>query len=338
MQEENNSGAGGRRRARIDPDRDWREAVTDGGEEQTLAFHIRNDLLLLLVAAVWGFGFVAQRAGMEHLGPHAFNGIRFLLGSLILVPMAWRDTMPPRQTSRRIPALAAGILPGLVLTAGAALQQVGLQYTTAGKAGFITGLYVIMVPLLGLFLGQRTEKGTWLGGALAVLGLYLLSVRGDFSIGRGDLLELMGALFWALHVLLLAYLSPRTNPIRLAMAQFAICGLLSLALAAGLESTTMAAIREAAVPLAYGGICSVGIGYTLQVVVQRRAHPAHAAILLSLEAPMAAFGGWWLLGETLSARALTGCLLMLAGMLTSQLWPLLHQKGTTGNTAAELNR
>ncbi|MFP7754391.1 DMT family transporter [Thermodesulfobacteriota bacterium B35] len=329
MQEENNNGPEGRRRARSDPDKDWRKTGTDRGEEQDLAFHLRNDLLLLLVAGIWGFGFVAQRAGMEHLGPHAFNGIRFLLGSLILVPMACGDTMPPRETGRRIPALAAGILPGLVLTAGAALQQVGLQYTTAGKAGFITGLYVIMVPLLGLLLGQRTEQGTWLGGVLAVLGLYLLSIRGDFSIGRGDLLELIGAVFWAVHVLLLSYLSPRTNPIRLAMVQFAICGLLSMVLAVRLESISMAAIREAAVPLAYCGICSVGIGYTLQVVVQRRAHPAHAAILLSLEAPFAAFGGWWLLDETLSVRAMAGCLLMLAGMLTSQLWPLLPGKETT---------
>ncbi len=283
---------------------------------------LHNDLLLLLVAGIWGFGFVAQRAGMEYLGPHAFNGIRFLLGSLVLVPMACRGTRPETGTARELPALVAGILPGLVLFAGAALQQIGLKYTTAGKAGFITGLYVIMVPLLGIFLGQRTEKGTWLGGILAVSGLYLLSVRGDFSIAPGDLLELAGAVFWAVHVLLLGYLSPRTDPIRLAMVQFAICGLLSMAAAGLTETISMAAIRAAAVPLAYGGICSVGIGYTLQVVVQRRAHPAHTAILLSLEAPFAALGGWWLLGETLSMRALSGCLLMLAGMLTSQLWPL----------------
>ncbi|HEB49104.1 MAG TPA: DMT family transporter [Desulfobulbus sp.] len=291
-----------------------------------IASQLHNDLLLLLVAAIWGFGFVAQRAGMEHLGPHAFNGIRFLLGSLVLVPMACRPRDEKELGGQQIPALAAGILPGLVLTAGAALQQTGLRYTTAGKAGFITGLYVIMVPLIGMLLGQRTDRGTWIGGLLAVLGLYLLSVRNGFALAPGDLLELAGAVFWAVHVLLLGYLSPRSDPIRLAMVQFAICGLLSLALAIRLETITLTALREAMVPLAYGGICSVGLGYTLQVVVQRRAHPAHAAILLSLEAPFAAFGGWWLLGEVLSARALAGCLLMLAGMLTSRLWPLLTEK------------
>ncbi len=282
---------------------------------------ITADLLLLLVALIWGLGFVAQRAGMEHIGPYAFNGIRFLLGGLCLLPLVLRAPQPRITSRRQVPLLQAGGAAGLVLFAGATLQQVGIQFTTAGKAGFITGLYVVIVPLIGIFLRQATGMGTWIGGILAVAGMYLLSVRGAVSINPGDLLVLVGAVFWAVHVLLLGYLSPRTVPVRLAMAQFFVCGMLSLLVAFCIETISLSAIREAAIPILYGGIGSVGAGYTLQVVVQRKAHPAHAAILLSMEAAFAALGGWWLLHEQLSMRGLIGCALMMIGMLISQLWP-----------------
>ena len=288
------------------------------GEKQSA---ITADLLLLLVALIWGFGFVAQRAGMEHIGPYAFNGIRFLLGGLCLLPLVLRSQRSPLTFTNQVPLLYAGGLAGLVLFAGATLQQLGIQYTTAGKAGFITGLYVVIVPLIGIFFRQVTGMGTWIGAILAVIGMYLLSVRGAMVIDPGDLLVLIGAFFWAIHVLLLGYLSPRTVPVRLAMVQFFVCGLLSLVISFCIESITLSAIKEAAIPILYGGIGSVGAGYTLQVVVQRRAHPAHAAILLSLESAFAALGGWWLLNEHLSIRGITGCALMLAGMLISQLWP-----------------
>lgn len=288
---------------------------------------ITADLLLLLVALIWGFGFVAQRAGMEYLGPYTYNGIRFLLGGCFLLPLALRaDRRVQSDLLPKISPLTAGFLAGLVLFAGATLQQIGLMYTTAGKAGFITGLYVIFVPILGLLLRQRTGFGTWFGAALATLGMYLLSVQSDLSIDKGDLLVLIGAVFWALHVLLLGYLSPRTLPVRLAMVQFLVCGLFSMIIAWATEVITPQAIAAAAIPILYGGLCSVGIGYTLQVVAQCRAHPAHAAILLSLEAVFAAVGGWWLLGEVLSGRGLTGCGLMLGGMLLSQLYPLFIAK------------
>lgn len=279
------------------------------------------DLLLLLVALIWGFGFVAQRAGMEHIGPYAYNGIRFLLGGLCLLPLVLRARPTQRTAPRPVPLLYAGGTAGLVLFAGASLQQLGIQYTTAGKAGFITGLYVVIVPLIGLLFRQVTGKGTWMGAILAVIGMYLLSIHGAMAINPGDLLVLIGAVFWAAHVLLLGYLSPRTVPVRLAMIQFFVCGLLSLVIALFVETITLTAVREAAFPILYGGIGSVGAGYTLQVVVQRRAQPAHAAILLSLESAFAALGGWWLLNEHLSLRGIIGCALMLAGMLISQLWP-----------------
>ena len=282
------------------------------------------DLLLLLVALIWGFGFVAQRAGMDHVGPFTFNGIRFILGGLCLLPLARRPSrgaiLPPE---RRISLGRAGLMAGVLLFAAATLQQVGLQYTTAGKAGFITGLYVVLVPMIGLFFRQRTNVGTWVGAVAAAVGLYLLSVTEDFRIEFGDLLELIGALFWAGHVLILSYLSPRTSPVRLAMVQFFVCGLFSLITGLVLETITVQGIVDAAIPILYGGVCSVGAGYTLQVVVQRKAHPSHAAILLSLESPFAALGGWLLLEDILSGRAMRGCALMLAGMLLSQLWPMM---------------
>ena len=292
------------------------------------------DLLLLLVALIWGFGFVAQRAGMDHIGPFTFNGIRFLLGGLCLLPLVLRrSAMPPLERNQSIPLARAGLLAGVVLFLAATMQQVGMQYTTAGKAGFITGLYVVLVPIIGMAFRQRTNTGTWVGAAAAATGLYLLSVNEELRIEPGDLLEMIGAVFWAVHVLLLSWLSPRTAPVRLALVQFLVCGVLSLATGLVLEPFSLEAVRAAAVPIFYGGVCSVGAGYTLQVVVQRWAHPAHAAILLCLESPFAALGGWLLLGELLSGRALVGSGLMLAGMLLSQLWPALTRTRSTAAAA-----
>ena len=284
------------------------------------------DLLLLVTALVWGFGFVAQRAGMEYVGPFTFNGVRFLLGGICLLPMTLRaDQAMAKEITAAIPPGKAGLQAGCLLFFGASLQQVGLLYTSAGKAGFITGLYVIFVPIFGLVFGRRTSCGTWIGALLATIGMYFLSVRSDFTMGPGDLLVLAGAGVWALHVLLLGYLSPRTHLLRLAMAQFLYCGLFSLIVALFFEAISLHAVYDAAIPILYGGLCSVGIGYTLQTVAQRWAHPAHASILLSLEAVFAAVGGWWLLGESLSGRGIFGCVLMLAGMLFSQVYPLLHR-------------
>ncbi len=190
---------------------------------------VQADLLLLLVALIWGFGFVAQRAGMDHIGPYTYNGIRFLLGGVCLLPLVLRrPAVPLAERGRQIPLARAGLLAGIVLFLAATLQQVGLQYTTAGKAGFITGLYVVLVPIIGMAFRQRTNTGTWVGAAAASAGLYLLSVNEELHIEPGDLLELIGALFWAVHVLLLSWLSPRTAPVRLALVQVLVCGVLSL--------------------------------------------------------------------------------------------------------------
>jgi len=287
---------------------------------------LRADGLCLVTALIWGLAFVAQRMGMEHLGPMAYNGIRFALGAAVLAPLALRSMRYPPPA----PFLPGGdlgfpwfrgMLAGAVLFAGASLQQVGLQYTTAGKAGFITGLYVVLVPLLGLFFRQRPARGDVLGAVAAAIGLYFLSVTEEFTLAPGDGLELLGAFFWAGHVLLIGWMSPRTRALPLAMAQYLVCSLLSLLWAFLFEAVTWAGIWGAAMPILYGGVLSVGLAYTLQVVAQRDANPTHAAILLSFETVFAALGGALLMGERLGTRELFGCALMFGGMLASQLWP-----------------
>ncbi len=293
-----------------------------------------SDAMLLLTAGIWGFAFVAQRMGMEHVGPFTFNGIRFALGAAVLLPfllLAPRKKRtsktvisadhPDRRSHARnkIGAIMGSILLGLVLFMGASLQQMGIVHTTAGNAGFITGLYVVIVPIMGIALGRKTSIGTFAGAILAALGLYLLSVTEGFNIAWGDLLVLLGAIFWAAHVLIISHLSPRINAIELAITQFFICALLSMLVALATETILISSIAKAAVPILYGGAISVGIAYTLQVFAQKKAHPAHAAIILSLEAVFAAIGGWIVLNETLSPRGMMGAGLMLAGMIISQL-------------------
>ena len=301
---------------------------------------MKSNMLLLITAAIWGFAFVAQRVGMDFVGPYTFNGVRFALGGLSLVPLlvmtangasgAAGDASVPGTWK----TVLGGALAGSALFLGASFQQVGLVYTTAGNAGFITGLYVVIVPLMGLFWGQRPGVGTWVGAILAAVGLYFLSVTAAFTIAYGDVLELIGAFFWAGHVHIIGWLSRRIHPLRIAFVQFLTCSLLSLAAAVWLEEMTWGGIESALLPILYGGLMSVGIAYTLQVVAQKEAHPAHAAIILSLEAVFAALGGWMLLGELLSLRGLIGCALMLAGMLLSQMGPLLRKKNQAKDAAA----
>lgn len=281
--------------------------------------------MLLLTSAIWGFAFVAQRAGMEHLGPFLFNGIRFALGGLVLLPVIFFIADVPVTSVRgqfRRALYPDGLVLGVILFVAASFQQTGIVKTTAGKAGFITGLYVIIVPLTGIFLKKTSGLVNWIGAVLAVFGLYFLSISRDALIpSPGDLLVLISAFFWALHVHSIDYYVDRTGAILLAFMQFMICSFLSLTVAIVFEPVHIEPVFQAAVPLIYAGIFSAGIGYTLQVVAQREAHPSHAAIILSLEAVFAALGGWILLSEYLNAREIFGCFLMLGGMMISQLRP-----------------
>ena len=294
---------------------------------------LRSDLLLLLAAFIWGTTFVAQRMGMSHIGPMTYNALRFALGALTLVPVILlfprneRGQASDRRRGVRF-LLYGGGLVGLALFGGASMQQMGLVYTTAGKAGFITSLYVVLVPVLGRLLGQRIGVSVWTGAILAVAGLYLLSVTGSFTIGRGDLLVLIGAFFWAVHVHLIGYLAKRANPRNIACLQFLACSALSLVAAVLFEEIAIAPILQATVPIFYGGVLSAGVAFTLQIIGQRTSPPAHAAIVMSLETVFAALAGYVVLHERLGPRDLAGCALMLAGLMVVQL-PLLLSSPST---------
>ena len=275
---------------------------------------LKADLTLLAAALVWGSAFVACRVAAEQLGPFLYNGFRFMLGALTLLPFVGRRL---RNLSRF--ELWGGALAGTLLFGGSTLQQKGLQFTTAGKAGFITGLYVVWVPLfLALVWRQRPRGSSWVASLVAVGGLYLLSGVEQVALSDGDALELAGAVVWALHVILISRLARRVDVLRLAWVQCVVCALLSLAFGMGLESHTLVKLVDVWWAFTYTGVFSVGVGYTLQMLGQRHAPPADASVILSMEAMFAALAGWLLLGETLTAWQLLGCGLMLAGMLLAQ--------------------
>ncbi len=301
--------------------------------------HRQAHALLLLTSVIWGFAFVPQRIVAAHLGACACNGTRFLLGSL-LVAVAARWLSPGG--AGKWPWREGAIL-GVALFGGAALQQIGLAETTAGKAGFITGLYVVIVPLFGLLLGQMPTWSAWAGAVLAVFGTWFLSVNEDFSVSRGDLFELAGAVVWAVHVQLTGRYARRVDPVRLAALQFLMCAVLSLVAAALFERNDWGALRSSIPSLLYLGVLSVGVGYTLQVVAQRYAEPTPSAIILSLEALFSAVGGAVILGESLGGRGIFGAALMLSGMMLAQLPARPEPEATPGvatpdKTGAESDR
>jgi drug/metabolite transporter (DMT)-like permease len=292
---------------------------------------LKSNLLLLLTAIIWGFAFVAQRAGMEYLGPFTFNTARFTLGSLSLVPLLLINQKKKFEKEKFLPVknkifLVGGLSAGLMLFLGSSFQQSGLVYTSAGKGGFVTGFYIILVPILGLFIKQKTALYTWLGALLAIVGLYLLSVNEMLEINIGDVLVFIGTFFWAIQILVIGYYSTKIDPFQLAFSQFVVCAILSFSAAAFTETIILQKILMAYLPILYAGIFSVGIAFTIQVVAQREAHPANAAIIMSLEAVFAVIGGWLILGESIPSRGLIGCMLMLIGMILSQLYLFKRKK------------
>lgn len=301
---------------------------------------IKSNLLLLLAAAIWGFAFVAQRVGMEYVGPFTFNGVRFALGALSLVPLLlFREKIvqdKEKMDDELTNVVGVGFLAGSVLFLGASLQQIGLIYTTAGKAAFITCLYIVIVPMFGIFLKQYISMSTWLGCIISIVGLYLLCVKESFFISYGEVLELMGAFFWAIHILVIDRFSRKVDVLKLSFVQFITCSVLSIFTALCIETMSIQTLGQALVPIIYGGICSVGIAYTLQVVGQKYAQPSHAAIILSMETVFAAIGGWMILNEQLGVQELLGCFIMLGGMLLSQLQNIKGSKGTDDKLALVL--
>lgn len=302
---------------------------------------VKSSALLLLTAAIWGFAFVAQRVGMQHVGAFTFNGLRFMLGSISLLPILYFVNRKSKESyddknevSNNKGVIIAGIIAGSVLFFGASLQQVGLIYTTAGKAGFITGLYIVIVPILGLLLKQKTNVATWLGVLVAAVGLYFLSVNEGFYIEFGDLLELIGAVFWAVHILVIDHFTKKVDALKLSFAQYITCSVLSLITAFIFEDINFGVIPQVLIPLLYGGIMSVGVAYTLQVVAQKHAKPSHAAIAMSMESVFASIGGLLLLGEIMPLRGYLGCGLMLAGMLLSQYENFVKDRREVSSTVS----
>ena len=292
---------------------------------------IISSSLLLLAAIIWGFAFVAQRMGMEHIGPFLFNGIRFLMGCIILLPVLF--IIKPKEYNL-LPifskkGIISGSLLGIVLFLAASAQQIGMISTTAGNAGFITGLYVIFVPIFGIIVGQVVPKIIWPAALMAIFGLYLLSVNEDFLISRGDLWVSVSAILWAVHVLMIGRFSKQSNPIFLAFQQFSICGILSIITAFLIEQVNMGEIIMTWGPLLYGGILSVGVAFTLQIAGQKNAHPASASLLLSSESLFAAIGGWLVLNEKMSFRAIIGSALILSGIVLVQIFQNYKRKSGT---------
>ncbi len=284
---------------------------------------LRTDLLMLLTAAIWGSTFVAQQMGMDTVGPFTYTGTRMLLGALLVAPLWWWRGGPfasvPLVPSQGV--LGAGALLGLVLFTAINLQQVGLLGTSVSNAGFITGLYVVLVPVLMRLGGAVVSRQVWVAVTVATLGMYLLSVKADATIAPGDWLQLGGALMWAVHMLLVGHLARRHDPLRLSVLQYLVAGVLSVAVAFGRETITLDGLLQASGAIAWGGILSIGVAYTLQVIAQRDAVASHAAVIYSSEGLFSAIGGWVMLNEQLGLRGWLGALLICAAMVLAQWQP-----------------
>jgi drug/metabolite transporter (DMT)-like permease len=299
----------------------------------------KANIFLLLAAAIWGFAFVAQKVGAEYLDAFSFNGIRFTLGSLSLIPLIIYNNKKSKQTNsvpkNKKSVIPAGIIAGTILFSAASLQQLGMTSNSSGKAAFITGLYIVLVPVFGIFLKQYIKLSGWLGVIVAITGLYFLCIKGSFSVSKYDVYLLIGSFFWTAHILVIDHFTKKVDALRLSCSQFIVCSVLSLTCAFIFEKITLGAVLNAAVPVLYGGLCSVGIAYTLQVIGQKYARPAPAAIILSMETVFASIGGFIILNENLGARGYLGCALMLTGMLLSQLQNFSKKEAVSFNSTIE---
>jgi len=287
--------------------------------------------MLLTTALIWGTAFVAQRSGMDYVGPFTFNGIRFLIGALVMIPVILIMDKLAQKNQPAIPMTAmekrkerkflwtGGFFCGLALLAGTGLQQMGLVYTSAGKTGFITALYIVIVPVIGIFLGRKVRILLWVSVVLGVMGLYLLSINEGFSINIGDFLVFLCAFGFAAHILVVDHFSPKTNAIKLSAVQFFVCGALSLVIMAFVEHPQLEYILDAAFPILYTGIMSCCVAYTFQVVAQKDIGPTVASLLLSMESVFAVIFGMLLLNEQLLPKEVFGCVVMFMAIILAQL-------------------
>ena len=288
---------------------------------------LKGTLMLLGAAFFWGTTFVAQLTGMDELEPFSYAAPRYLIGflSLLLVALITRKRRAiERRRQHYLRGWGVGLLIGVVLFIASSMQQISLQYSTAGKAAFITCLYIVFVPLGAKLLGKVIRRENWLGAGLAIVGLYLLAIGEDFSIQLGDAILFVSAFLWAAQILLVDRFASRVDLIELSAAQIFIVMVLSFAAMFALETPRLTAMLNSWFPILYAGVMSAGVAFTLQLYGQRYAEPAAAAILMSFEAIFGALAGWFFLNEIMTARELFGCLLMLAGMLATQ-WTLIKR-------------
>lgn len=288
-------------------------------------------LLLLTAALIWGFAFVAQVVGMDTVGPYTFNGFRFILGSAALLPYLYFHPAGPNPVKTKIPLWAAFLMVGIPLFLGATLQQVGLQYTTASKASFLTANYLLMVPIAGLFLGHPLLRNHLVGAVLAIIGVYFISITEDFTISLGDGLMLLCALAFTVQIHMLDYLTQRFSPVLLSCGQFFVTGVLNLILAYTFETPTFSGVEGALWPLLYTGILSTSVAYTLQAVGQKYLPPTESSMILSMEMVFGGLSGIFFLGESFTFRQYIGVFAMTAGVFLSQVPSPVLLKGWRSN-------
>ena len=294
---------------------------------------LKNSLFLLLAAVIWGIAFVAQSVGMDYVGGFTFNAVRSLIGSAVLVPLilipgqknsdnseiSEAAASTPSGIQKRKDLIIGGISCGICLCLASNFQQFGIKYTTVGKAGFITACYIVIVPIIGLFLGKKCSKFIWAAVAMALIGLYLLCITDGFSIGKGDLLVLVCAFLFSIHILVIDHFSPKADGVKLSCIQFLTCGILSAIPDLILEHPQVSSILAAWQPILYAGVMSCGVAYTLQVIGQKNMNPTVASLILSMESCISVLAGWIILGQQLSAKEILGCVIMFAAIILAQL-------------------
>ena len=289
----------------------------------------KNACMLILTAFIWGTAFVAQSVGMDHLGPFTFNGVRNLIGGAALLPCIfflerWNKKEQKKEPEQEVPGtqrdlITGGIACGLLLFAASSLQQIGLVYTSAGKAGFITAFYIVIVPVLGIFLHQKAGWKIWAAVAAALAGLYLLCITDGFSVNIGDFYVFLCALMFSVHILVIDHFAPKVDGVKMSCIQFFVCGIVSLIPMFLWEEPRIEGMILSWFPLLYAGVLSCGVAYTLQIVGQKNVNPTVASLLLSLESCFSVLAGWVILGERLSLREGAGCILMFAAIVLAQL-------------------
>ncbi len=279
-----------------------------------------SNLLLGLAALIWGVAFVAQSVGMEYVGAFTFNASRFLIGGAVLIPLIRAGNRgKERNKAGEKMAVKGGICCGFVLFVASSFQQFGVAHTTVGKAGFITALYIVIVPLLGIFMKKKVSWSVWLSVALATVGMYLLCMTEGLKVGRGDVLVFLCAVCFSFHILVIDYFSPKADGVVISCVQFFTAGICSAVMALIFETVSIASVAAAWAPILYAGVMSCGVGYTLQVVAQKNTDPVLASLILSLESAFSLLAGWVILGQKLSPKELGGCLLVFLAIILAQI-------------------